>query len=319
MKIAILGAGAMGSLYASYLAPFHHVTLLDSYKPQVEKINSDGITKIEYDRSETTFPVNAVLSGTDIGVQDLIIVFVKGIHTYEAMKQNLALLGSDTIVMTLQNGAGNNRDIGQFVPKERIIVGTSSHNSVSMGLGRFYHSGCGPTNIGPDFPCKESLRDVKLVAKALEKSGINVNIIEDIQKVLWQKLLVNCGINALSTLMQCKIGEIFTNSFLWDLCKKIVYECVMVAEADGTFFDRKEALQIVQHVCENDAEGYASMYQDRQNKRITEIDRINGVVARLGQEYGICTPCNHMLVTQIHAMEQLYLKSITEAAANPSK
>lgn len=308
MKIAILGAGAMGSLYAAYLAPIHHVTLLDSYKPQVEKINSDGITKIENDRSETNFPVNAVLSGTDIGIQNLVIVFVKGIHTYEAMKENLALLGPDTIVMTLQNGAGNNRDIAQFVPKERIIVGTSSHNSVSMGLGRFYHSGCGPTNIGPDFPCEESMQDVKVVAAALEESGLNVNIIEDIQKVLWQKLLVNCGINALSTLMQCKIGEIFTNPFLWELCKKIVYECVMVAEADGTCFDRKEALQIVQHVCENDAEGYASMYQDRQNKRITEIDRINGVVAGLGREYGIYTPCNHMLVTQIHAMEQLYPK-----------
>ncbi|WP_026890754.1 ketopantoate reductase family protein [Lacrimispora aerotolerans] len=306
MKIAILGAGAMGSLYASYLAPIHDVTLLDSYKPQVDKINSDGITKIGKDQSETSFSVKAVLSGTDIGFQDLLIVFVKGIHTYDAMKENTGLLGPHTIVMTLQNGAGNNRDIAQFVPKERIIVGTSSHNSVSMGLGKFYHSGCGPTNIGPDYPCESSLRDVKKAAAALEESGLNVNIMEDIQKVLWQKLMVNCGINALSTLMQCRIGEIYTNPYLWDLCKKIVYECVMVAEADGTYFDRRDALKIVQSVCENDAEGYASMYQDRQNKRITEIDRINGVVAKLGDEYSINTPCNHMLVTQIHGMEGMY-------------
>ncbi len=306
MKIAILGAGAMGSLYASYLAPIHEVTLLDSYQPQVDKINSDGIVKIEKDRSETHFSVKAVLSGVPIGIQDLVIVFVKGIHTYDAMNENMSLLGPNTIVMTLQNGAGNNRDIGHFVPKERIIVGTSSHNSVSMGLGKFYHSGCGPTNIGPDFPCDTSLNDVKKVADALEQSGLTVNIMEDIQKVLWQKLMVNCGINALSTLMQCQIGTIYTNPFLWDLCQKIVYECVKVAEADGTFFDPKAALQIVQSVCENDAEGYASMYQDRQNKRITEIDRINGVVASLGDEYGISTPCNHMLVTQIHAIEHMY-------------
>jgi 2-dehydropantoate 2-reductase len=306
MKIAILGAGAMGSLYASYLAPIHDVTLLDSYKPQVDKINSDGIIKIEKDQSETYFSVKAILSGVPIGIQDLVVVFVKGIHTYDAMKENMSLLGPDTIVMTLQNGAGNNRDIGQFVPKERVIVGTSSHNSVSMGLGKFYHSGCGPTNIGPDFPCDSSLNDVKKVASALEQSGLTVNIMEDIQKVLWQKLMVNCGINALSTLMQCQIGEIYTNPFLWDLCQKIVHECVKVAEADGTVFDQKTALNIVQSVCENDAEGYASMYQDRQNKRITEIDRINGVVAGLGDEYGISTPCNHMLVTQIHAIEKMY-------------
>lgn len=306
MKIAILGAGAMGSLYASYLVDLHNVTLIDSYKPQVDKINSEGLTKIEKDQTEISFTAKAVLSGTDIGFQDLVIVFVKSIHTLDALKDNRALLGPDTIVMTLQNGAGNNRDIAQFVSKKRIIVGTSSHNSVSMGLGRFYHSGCGPTNIGPDFPCEESIRDVKKAAAAFIDCGLETNIIDDIQKVLWQKLLVNCGINALSTLMQCKIGDILTNPYLWDLCKKIVYECVLVSEADGTYFDRREAVEIVRKVCQNDASGYASMYQDRQNNRLTEIDKINGVVARLGQDYGIYTPYNSILVEQTHAMEQMY-------------
>lgn len=306
MKVAILGAGAMGSLYASYLVHSHEVTLVDSYQPQVDKINSDGITKVNHDKSETSFQVKAVLSGTDIGIQDLVIVFVKGTHTFEAMKDNQALLGPNTIVMTLQNGAGNNRDIANFVAKEKIIVGTSSHNSVSMGLGKFYHSGCGPTNIGPDYPCEKSAEDVQRVYEALQTSGLTVNVIEDIQKVLWQKLFVNCGINALSTLMQCKVGEIYTNPYLWDLCQKIVYECVLVAEADGTYFDRKEAIEIVKKVCINDASGYASMCQDRQNKRLTEIDRINGVVAKLGQEYGIYTPNNSILVKQIHGIEQMY-------------
>lgn len=306
MKIAILGAGAMGSLYASYLVTRHDVTLIDSYKPQVDKINSKGLTKVENDQSEIVFSAKAVLSGTDIGIQDLVIVFVKSIHTYQALKENQALLGPDTIVMTLQNGAGNNRDILQFVPKKRIIVGTSSHNSVSLGPGRFYHSGCGPTNIGPDYPCEESLRDVKKVAEALEICNLNVHVIDDIQKVLWQKLLVNCGINAISTLMQCKIGEVEANPHLWNLCKKVVYECVMIAEADGTYFERKEAVEIVRKVCRNDASGYASMFQDRQNNRLTEIDKINGVVVKLGQEYGIYTPNNRFLVEQIHALEHMY-------------
>lgn len=306
MKIAILGAGAMGSLYASYLVHNHDVTLIDSYKPQVDQINEHGITKINQDKTETLFHAKAVLSQTDIGYQDLVIVFVKGIHTYEAMKLNQSLLSPSTIVLTLQNGAGNNRDIANFVAKEKIIVGTSSHNSVSMELGKFYHSGVGPTNIGPDFPCDSSIKDVEKVANALKECDLTVHILEDIQKVLWQKLLVNCGINALSTLMQCKIGEIYSNTYLWDLCKKIVYECVLVAEADGTYFDRKEALEVVRKVCINDATGFASMYQDRQNKRLTEIDRINGVVAKLGQEYGIYTPNNSILVSQIHAIEQTY-------------
>ena len=306
MNIAILGAGAMGSLYASYLAPYHSVTLLDSFAPLVEHINTKGLIKVSHDHTEIPFQVKAVLSGTSLDYQDLVIVFVKGIHTYEAIKNNQSLLGPDTIVMTLQNGAGNNRDIAQFVKRERIIVGTSSHNSVSLEPGKFYHSGCGPTNIGPDLPCEESLRDVKTVAHALEESGLTVNIMENIQYVLWQKLVINCGINALSTLMQCRIGEVYTNPYLWDLCKRIVYECVLIAEADGTYLDRKEALLAVSKVCINDDNGYASMYQDRQNQRMTEIDRINGVVADLGSKYNIAAPCNLMLVTQIHGMEQMY-------------
>ncbi|MDW2798944.1 2-dehydropantoate 2-reductase [Clostridium boliviensis] len=309
MNIAILGAGAMGSLYASYLVPFHSVTLIDSFTPLIEHINTKGLVKVNHDHTETSIKAKAVLSGTRLVYQDLVIVFVKGIHTYEAMKNNQSLFGPDTIVMTLQNGAGNNRDIAQFVPRERIIVGTSSHNSVSLELGKFYHSGCGPTNIGPDLPCEESLQGVNKVAQALKESGLTVNIIENIQYVLWQKLVINCGINALSTLMQCRIGEIYTNPWLWDLCRKIVYECVLIAEADGTYLDRKEALIAVQKVCENDADGYASMYQDRQKQRLTEIDRINGVVASLGGSYGILAPCNSMLVTQIHAMEQMYSNS----------
>lgn len=307
MKIAILGAGAMGSLYACYLSSKHTVTLVDSYKPQVDKINAEGLTKIENNQSEMTFSVDAVLSGTAIGIQDLVIVFVKSINTYDAVNENKALLGSDTIVMTLQNGAGNNRDIAQFVSNERIIVGTSSHNSVSLGLGTFYHSGCGPTNIGPDFPCEESDRNVKKVAEILRECGLEVNSLENIQKVLWQKLFVNCGLNAISTVMQCKLGDVETNPYLWELCKKVVYECVLVAEADGTYFDRIEALEIVRKVSQKNASGYASMYQDRQNKRLTEIDKINGIVVKLGQQYGIYTPYNDILVAEIHAVEQMYL------------
>lgn len=309
MKIAILGAGAMGSLYATYLSSIHEVTLLDSYKPQVDAINTNGLTKVEKDNTESNYTIKASISGTDIGIQDLLIVFVKSINTFDAVKENQAIIGPKTIVMTLQNGAGNNHDIANFVKKEHIIVGTSSHNSVSLGLGKFFHSGCGPTNIGPDFPCDESQKAVKIIAQAMCQCNLDVNIISNIQKVLWGKLFVNCGVNALSAIMECNLGKIHSNPYLWEICTKVVHECVLVAKADGTCFNQAEALETVQHVCISDAVGYASMYQDRQHKRRTEIDKINGVVANLGQTYCIDTPYNEMLVDQIHALEQSYLLS----------
>lgn len=306
MKIAVIGAGAMGSLYGMYLAQRHEVTLLDSYRPQVDFINQNGLTKVEKDDSETNLRVRAAYSGSDIGVQELIVVFVKSISTYEAVQENRGLIGPDTIVMTLQNGAGNNRDIAHFAPREHIVVGTSSHNSVALGPGKFFHSGCGPTNIGPEKPGVEGSRAVEKAAEALRDCGIEVNVIDNIQKILWSKLFVNCGVNALSALMQCKIGAVADSPALWKICTRLVYECVLVAEADGTYFDRAEALENVKKTVLADAEGYASMYQDCQRKRRTEIDKLNGTVLRLAQEHGLDTPYNRMLVDLIHGVEQNY-------------
>lgn len=306
MKIAVIGAGAMGSLYGMYLASGHEVTLLDSYRPQVDAINEHGLTKVEKDGGETNVRVRALPSGSAAGVQDLVVVFVKSIHTYDAMQENKGLIGPDTVVMTLQNGAGNNRDIARFVQREHIVVGTSSHNSVGLGPGRFFHSGSGPTNIGPEKPCEEGNRAVETAAEALRSSGLEVNVIENIQKILWSKLFINCGVNALSALMQCRIGAVESTPALWKICTRIVYECVMVAEADGTYFDRREALEGVRKVIRADAGGYASMYQDRQHKRRTEIDKINGTVIGLAQEHGLDAPYNRMIVDLIHGVEQSF-------------
>lgn len=307
MKITILGAGAMGSLYGTYLSKNNEIVLIDSYRPLVDSINEYGLTRIEKNGEELHFTgIRATMSGTDIGIQDLIIVFVKSIHTYDVVRENLNIIGPETIVMTLQNGAGNNREIAKFVKKENIIVGTSSHNSVIQGLGKIFHSGCGPTNIGPDYLCDISMAHVEAVTEVMQQSGMEVHVIENIQKVLWGKLFVNCGLNALSTIMQCKLGDIRSKNSLWDICTKIVEECILVAKADGTEFVRDEVLTTVGKVSVNDAEGYASMYQDRQHKRKTEIDKINGVVAELGREYGIATPYNNMIVELIHGIEDTY-------------
>ncbi|MDO4357125.1 MAG: 2-dehydropantoate 2-reductase [Clostridia bacterium] len=306
MKIAVLGAGAMGSLYGTYLSRAHEVTMLDAYQPQVDAINAKGITMLDREGQETNVRVKAVPSGADIGAQDLVVVFVKSTQTYEAMKENQRLIGPHTVVMTLQNGAGNNRDIANFIDPDRIIVGTSSHNSVGQGLGRFYHSGNGPTNIGPNVPGAQADAAVERVAEALRACGLEVNVIENIQRILWSKLFVNCGLNGLTCMLNCRLQEMLENDALWDLCRRIVYECVMVAEADGTYFERREALEIVRQVAVKDATGLASMVQDRRNRRRTEIDKINGTVVRLAEQYHLDAPYNRMLVEMVHAVEQNY-------------
>lgn len=303
MKIAVLGSGAMGSLYGTYLSQSEEVTMVDVLPDLVDHINRQGIRGMEPDGQVKQYSVRAVQSGEDIGIQDIVLVFVKGMYTKTVIQQNLSMIGEHTWVVTLQNGAGNNRDIAAFVPRERIFVGTSSHNCVVKGMGVYSHSGNGPTNIGPDMINANTVENARKIAEVFSRCGFETHVIPNIQEVLWEKIFVNCGINALSMIMRQPIGAVRTNPFLWNICKRITYECVMVAEADGTYFDRAEALKSVEQVCVNNSDGLASMYQDSMNGRLTEIDRINGIIVELGAEYRIDVPYNRMLVEMVHGAE----------------
>ncbi|SHJ46851.1 ketopantoate reductase family protein [Parasporobacterium paucivorans] len=305
MKIAVIGAGAMGCLYGTYLSAKNDVVLFDSYAPQVEAINRDGLTMLE-DGKETTIRIRAELSGTDIGSADMVVVFVKSTQTYEAVKENQKLIDARTLVVTLQNGAGNDRDILQFARKENIVIGTSKHNSVGIGLGKFNHTASGITTIGT--MDEDSTKD-REVEKVLKDSRIDVEVSNDIQRIIWSKLFVNMSINTLTALLQTKIGYMTKNKYAWNFAKRVVYEGVDVAEADGTYFDRRETLEMVRKVCLEAEEGYSSMYQDRLHKRLTEIDRINGAVVEQAKSYGVATPYNSLIVDLIHAIEGTYDES----------
>ncbi len=303
MKIAILGAGAMGSLYGAFLSRKEDVTLLDVNQELIDHINENGMKCLEKDGTEKIYHVKAEKTGTNIGIQDLIIVFVKGSYTKAVIEQNMALIDSHTLVMTLQNGAGNNRDIAQFVDKDNILVGTSNHNSVIKGLGVFYHSCDGVTNIGPDVRNEENVKKAEKIAEMLERCGFETHVMEDIQRVLWNKLFLNCGINGLTMLTENKMGAVYENPYLWSVCQNLIRECIEVAKADGTHFTANEVMKKMKNLCVEGATGVTSMYQDRMMHRKTEIDRINGAIVGLAHEYGISAPYNEMLVQLVHAVE----------------
>jgi len=302
MKIAVLGAGAMGCLYGGYLSEKHDVTLIDVSPEQVAAINNQGLV-IKEDSFEKRYHPRAVLSGSGTDIVDLLIVFVKSIHTYDAVKENRHIIGDATLVMTLQNGAGNDRDILNFVPRENIVIGTSKHNSVSLGYGIIHHTASGVTSLGTMEPASQS--DQK-AGEILASSGFSVDISDDIQRIIWSKLFVNMSINTLTALLETKIGYMVQNKYAWDFARRVVYEAVEVAEADGTYFDRREALEMVRKVCEDVPDGYSSMYQDRKRKVRTEIDKINGAVVEQAKLYGVPTPYNALIVDLIHAIEGTY-------------
>ena len=304
MKIVIIGAGAMGCLYGAYLSRKHEVIMLDSFDKQVEAINQNGITVLEEDGTENKFTnVKACISGEYTEAADLVVVFVKSTFTEDALRDNKKLFGDKTLVMTLQNGAGNDRKIAKYVNKKNIIIGTSKHNSVNLGGGKVRHSGSGETTIGSNLENNTNLDKIQAI---LEECGFKVEKTNDIQRVIWSKLFVNLSINTFTAITRAPIGSMIENKYAWDFAEKMICEAVDVAEADGTHFSYREVLNMVHHVCEDAGKGYSSMSQDVMNCRLTEIDAINGAIVEQAKLYNVKVHYNSLIVDLIHAIEGAY-------------
>ena len=304
MKIAIIGAGAMGCLYGGYLSKNNEVVMIDSNNNVVDSINANGIIIRESDGKEVIYDsVKAYRSGECPSQVDLIILFVKSNYLELALEQNKDLFTNDVIVMTLQNGAGNDRKIENYVNKENIIIGTSKHNGINEGYGISRHLGTGVTTIGSNH---EAMGILEKVGKELGDSGFKVAISDDIQRVIWSKLFVNLSINVFTAITQTPIGYMLKNEYAWRFAKRLIYEAVDVAEEDGTYFDRREVLESVKKICEDVEFGYSSMYQDRVHKVKTEIDAINGAIVNQAKLYGVPVPYNSLIVDLVHAIEGTY-------------
>ncbi len=304
MKIAVLGAGAMGCLYGAYLSQKNEVIMLDSRPEKVEEINKKGITVIEEDGTSRDFTnVKAYLSGECTEVVELVIVFVKAPQTVDALLMNIKVFDEHTIVMTLQNGSGNDRKIEKYIAKRKVIIGTSKHNSNVIGRSTVKHSGHGVTTIGSNM---EGNKNPEKIKKVLDECGIETEVSDDIQRIIWSKLFVNLSINTFTAITRSPIGSMIDNRYAWDFAEKLICEAVDVAEADGTHFSYMEVLNMVHYVCEDAGKGYSSMYQDVMNNRLTEVDNINGAVVEQARLYNVSAPYNALIVDLIHAIEGAY-------------
>lgn len=310
MKIAVLGAGAMGSLYGAYLSRCNQVYMLDINQKVMENINEKGLIIYEKEqKKDVVFYVPAAVSSEGLGAMDLIIVFVKNIYTISALEKNRNLIGENTLILSLQNGAGNDRDLQKFVKRENILIGTSEHNCTNLEPGRISHNSSGITNIGM---VQYNLEVLKQVSEIFKNSGIHTEIYENIQEIIWKKLFINMSLNSVTAILQCKVGYLHENNNASQIVKMILSEAVDVAIADGTYFDKNEIIEKVEkHIKEDFYEVITSMSQDVLNKRITEIDHINGAVVKAAKEYGIQTPYNEFIVHLLHAIEGTYSMKVS--------
>lgn len=304
MNIGIIGAGAMGCLFATLLSPCHRITLYDVSRVTVDAANVRGIRVGETDGRSEVFRIPTKMSGKDDEEKELVILFVKAAATRAAIAANRALFGRDTLLLSLQNGMGNEEVMEQFLPRERILLGTTKHNSVTTAPAEIFHSGAGVTTIGSPAGNEKTARRI---VDAFRAAGIDTVFSPDVKRLLWEKLFVNMTINPVTALLDRKIGFIAENESARELTRVLISEAVAVARADGEEFSPDELYASVMHTATVLSEGRASMCQDMEKGRPTEIDSINGAVIRLGEKYRIPTLTHEAIVRLIHAKERSVL------------
>ncbi|MCF8001606.1 MAG: ketopantoate reductase family protein [Halanaerobiales bacterium] len=304
MKIAIIGAGAMGSLFGGYLSKSgNEVTLIDIWEEHVNKIKNKGLV-IKKDDKEIHINPKAKTTSEDLDPVDLVIIFVKSIYTEDAVTQNLSIINEDTKVLSLQNGIGNIEKIAANVDKNNIIAGTTSHGATLLGPGRIKHAGEGDTHIGSIEG--DNIQKVQKVKKVLEEAGFVTKTSDNVLKLIWDKLLINIGINALTAILKIKNGQIVEYKESEDLLKMLVNEAIDVAEKKGLKFNRSEIISKVKEVAEMTCENRSSMLQDVSNKRETEITTINGAIVKQAEEYSLDVPANKIVTKMIKTIEYHY-------------
>ncbi len=302
MNFLVVGPGAMGCLFAARLKTVgYDVTLLDHNKKRARRINEQGVSvngvSGKYKVHIPTMAGNVPFS------PDFVSICVKSNDTREAGESVSSSIGPDTIVFTLQNGLGNIETLAKIFGNEKILGGVTSQGSTLLGEGSIRHAGEGETIIGPKG--KEEGPAQKL-AYIMNKAGFKTHLTDNVEDLIWGKLIINVGINALTAITRLKNGRIPITNGTRKIMEEAVREAVTVAEAKGINLPYKEPLSKAIKVCEATKENVASMLQDVLKERITEVEMINGAIVREGYKLGIPTPVNRTLTNLVKAIQETY-------------
>jgi 2-dehydropantoate 2-reductase len=304
MKIVIVGPGAIGCLLAaSFAKAKEDVWLLDKDKARAQKINALGI-RIEGVSGNWSAKVNASTENKDLKNADLVIMAVKSYDTKDAIALARPLLGQDTRILTLQNGIGNIEVIAEAAGNDKVIGGVTNLGATLLETAHVRHAGRGETIIGRlDGKIPVEMRYIR---ELFNKAGLETRISRDIKSLLWSKLIINVGINALTAITHLKNGGLLEFEGTRRILREAVSEATRIIKRKRIKLIYDDPLAKVEAVCEATSANISSMLQDILKKRRTEIDYINGVIVRQSQELGIPAPVNSLLVDLVKTMEATY-------------
>lgn len=302
MKIAIVGSGAIGGLFGSFLHKSgEDVTFVDIWEDHVKTIQSSGLTIVRRDGDEV-LKVKATTDIKEAGTPDLIIMAVKSYDNGQASRDCQRIVGPDTVVLTVQNGVGNVDTIGAVLGRNRIIAGTCAFGCTVLGPGKIKPSPTGSLSIGElDGSITPRL---KKVVETFTKAGVEMHISQGVDSLIWTKLMVNVGINALTAITMLTNGQLLDYEETKTLQDRVVHEGAAVAKAKGIAFMAEDILEHVRDIARSTYDNKSSMRQDIERGAKTEVESINGAIVKEGRQVGIPTPVNETLTLLVKAIEK---------------
>jgi 2-dehydropantoate 2-reductase len=305
MKTAIVGAGAMGSLFGALLSEAgNEVWLYDVWHEHVDAINRNGL-QIEREGTTRVARIPATTDPGKIDRTELVILFVKSTQTEKASGIARQLAGNKGLVLTLQNGMGNADIVAESIDPEKILAGTTSHGATLLEAGSIRHAGVGPTTLGARSATETGLENARRVAKFFTTADIETKAVDDVHSVVWNKLLINIGINAITALTGIKNGQLLDLESTRDISRAAVEEAMTVARAAGVSIN-EDAVEHVLTVAQATAANRSSMGQDVDHRRQTEISTINGYIVRQAGKLGLHAPVNRTLSALVETLQYHY-------------
>jgi len=297
MKIAFMGAGAIGSLFGGLLKKGGADVLLIGRSSHIESIRKNGLSVSGLD--DFNVRIDASSNPLDAKGSDLIIITTKAYDTRKALKEITPILNENVIVMSLQNGAGNVEEISKFIAKHNIVGAVTSMGAFLEAPGIVQYRGKGTTVIGA---ISEENNAVKEIVRAFNSAGIKTQITNDIKSEIWSKVIINSSINPLASIFDDENG-ILLNDNLIEIVREITEEGKTILQKEGINIS-DEIFENTLTVIKNTSKNINSTLSDLRKGNRTEIDYISGKIIELGKKLDIPTPYNKALLNMIKYKEK---------------
>ena len=306
MKIAIIGTGAMGSVYAGVLAEAgHEIWAIDSWADHIEQIKSNGLTLEGASGNRTITNLSATTDADDAAACDLYVIATKAEGVGAAAKAVARNMREDSLILTIQNGLGAGERIAKFIDTKNVLLGVAEGFGASMkGPGHAHHNAMRQIRIGEmNGGMSERLQTLETVWK---EAGFNANSFDDIHQLIWEKYICNVFLSAPCAVFDCTIGELVSNPDWRKIALGCMREAYQAGKAKGINFSFEDADDYALKFAAVMPDASPSLRLDHVARRKSEIDAINGMVPVVSAELGLSAPYNETLAAVIRRREEAF-------------